>query len=136
MGGMMGFGGSGITPAQSAANQATEFQNEASATGLSLSTIVSGWAQGESLEQIATANGVSQTQLQTDMKAFQQTQLQDELDAMVTAGTITQAQATQRLAAIAAQQATMAANAGKTGQFGGHGRGPRSSTSTPSTTTN
>lgn len=126
LGGMMGLGG-GMTPAQSAAAQQTEFQNEASVTGLSLSTIADGWAKGESLQQIATANGVSQTQLQANLKNFQQTQLKAELDAMVAAGTITQVQETTRLATVATQQTKMTANAGK---VGGRGHGPRTATST------
>ena len=141
-GGGMGFGGFGggmmsaETPAVQAQNQATMFQNEASATGLSESVIVNGWAAGQSLEQVATANGVSQTQLQTDMKNFEQSQLNTELQAMVTNGTITQAQMTQRLQSIQTQQAAIKANAGTNSQgFRGRGHG-KTATSTPTTSGN
>jgi hypothetical protein len=135
---MGGFGGamSAETPAVQAQNQTTLFQNEASATGLSESVIVSGWAAGQSLEQVATANGVSQTQLATDMQNYEQSQLNTELQALVTNGTITQAQMTQRLQTIQTQQAAMKANAGKIGQgFRGKGRG-KTATSTPTSSSN
>lgn len=144
-----GFGGalSAVSPTDAATNQAAQFQAEASALGLGESVIVSGWAEGESLQQIATANGISPTQLQSDMKAYGASQQTAELQALVTNGTITQAQMTQRQAAIAAQEAAAQAamaNASGTWSGGGHGGfgGMRrhgsiqSTTSTGSTTTN
>lgn len=131
-GGQGGFGGgvNSVPPATWAANQATTFQNEATALGLSESIIVAGWAQGQSLEQIATTNGISASQYKTDMEAYAKSQQQADLDALVSAGTITSAQETSYLAAIAAQQAAAQAkmtarmqNASGTWPGGGRGHG-------------
>ena len=137
--GFMGGGAGGfstVSPTTSATNQAAQFQAEASETGLSESVIVAGWAQGESLSQIATANGITAAQLQASMKTYEAAQQNAELQALVTNGTITQAQMTQRLAAIAAQQAAMQTKmqnasgtwAGGSGGFGGM-RGHKAATS-------
>jgi len=147
--GFMGGGAGGfstVSPTTAATNQAAQFQAEASETGLSESIIVAGWAQGESLSQIATANGITAAQLQTGMKTYETAQQNAELQALVTNGTITQAQMTQRLAAIATQQAAMQTNmqnASGTWSGGGHGgfsgmRGHKASTSasTSGTTSN
>jgi len=128
---LMGFGGgfgdgggvSAVTPTTWAANQAMTFQNEATALGLSESFIVNGWAQGQSLEQIAAANGISASQYQADMKTYAQSQQKADLDALVAQGTIASAQETQYLAAQAAAQTalqTKMQNASGTWQ-GGHG---------------
>jgi hypothetical protein len=144
-----GFGGglTAVSPTDAATSQTAQFQAEASALGINESLIVSGWAEGESLQQIATANGISATQLQADMKTYEASQQNDELQALVTAGTITQAQMTQRLAATTAQEAAAAAAqtamavktanasgtwAGGHGGFGGMRRGGHA-TSTTST---
>src|SRR5271157_87409 len=73
-GGPMGFGGSmnSVSPTTWAANQATVFQNEATALGLTLTDITNGWAAGQSIEQIATAHNISSSQYQTDMKNYAQ----------------------------------------------------------------
>jgi hypothetical protein len=128
MGGMMGLGGS-LTPAQMAANQQTEFQNEATVTGLPAQTIAAGWAQGQSLQQIAQANGVSTATLQANLKSFRREQVKDELAALVSSGAITQAQSDARLQFV---QNPPASTSGKgIGMMGSrHGRGPKTSTST------
>lgn len=132
----MGFGAgnsiamSSVTPAEWAADQATQFQNEATALGLSESVIISGWAQGQSLEQIATANGISSSQYKTDMETYAKSQQQADLAALVSQGTITSAQESDYLAAIATQEAAAQAqmtarmqNASGTWQGGGRGFG-------------
>ena len=136
-----GFGGSfnAVSPADFATSQATQFQAEATALGLNESIIVNGWAAGDSLQQIATANGITAAQLQSDMKTYEANQQTADLQALVTAGTITQAQMTQREAAVAAQQSAMqTAMANASGTWaGGHGgfggRGKLAPTSTVST---
>jgi len=133
--GFMGGGAGGfstISPTTSATNQAAQFQAEASATGLSESVIVAGWAQGESLSQIATANGITAAQLQASMKTYRTAQQTAELQALVTNGTITQAQMTQRLASIATQQAARAA-AGSSSTGGHRGFGGRTAATSAST---
>ena len=123
--GQGGFGGglNTVSPATYATTQAAQFQAEASELGLSESVIVTGWAEGESLQQIATANGISQTQLQTDLKTYEASQQNADLQALVANGTITSAQMTQYLASIATRQAAaQTAMQNASGTFaGGHG---------------
>ncbi len=145
-GGPMSFGGGGmnsVSPTAWAANQATVFQNEATALNLPEATIVNGWASGQNIEQIATANGISSSQYQTDMKTYAQSEQKADLDALVTQGTITGAQETSYLGALATQQAAMQAkmqNASGTwqggrGEFGGM-RGHKPASTTANTGTN
>lgn len=139
-----GFGGAdAVSPAAWAANQTAQFQAEATALDLPVSTIVSGWAAGQSLEQIATANGISQSQFQTDMKNYAQSQENADLQALVSAGTITQSQMNQYVQAQATAQAnfqTKIQNASGTWKgFAGRGfgrmhAGAPSPTPTPTTT--
>ncbi|HEX4104493.1 MAG TPA: hypothetical protein VHZ04_03425 [Candidatus Paceibacterota bacterium] len=141
-GGFAGLGGgvSAVSPTDWASNQTAQFNAEASALNLPVSTIVSGWAAGESMEQIATANGISQTQYQTDMKNYAQSEESADLQALVSAGTITQAQMTQYQQAQATAQAnlqTKMQNASGTWSGGPGGRGfgkMRTSSSTPTAT--
>jgi len=128
VGGPMGFGGgvNSVSPTTWATNQATTFQNEAMALNLPEATIISGWASGENLQQIATANGISSSQYQTDMKTYAQSQQKADLDALVSQGTITSAQETSYLNALATQQAAMRTkmqNASGTWQGGSGGFG-------------
>jgi hypothetical protein len=129
-GGPGGFGGGAAitSPTTAATNLTAQFQAEAAETGLAESVIVAGWSQGQSLEQIAEANGISATQLQTDIKNYAQSQENAELQALVTNGTITQAQMNARLqfeATQAAKMQTAMSNASGTwpgGPRGGFGR--------------
>jgi hypothetical protein len=137
-GGMGGFGGGmgAASPTQSATDQATLFQNEASELGISESAIVSGWAQGQTLEQIATANGITAAQLKTDMQNFQKSQQQAQLQALVTNGTITQDQMNQRLQFEQAQQAKMASQMqNQKGRMGPRGSQAPATGTTPTTST-
>jgi hypothetical protein len=121
----VGFGGgfATISPSDYATNQATEFQNEASALGLSASIVTDGWAKGESIMQIATDNGIGTSTLQSDLKTYQQSQLTAQLQALVTNGTITQDQMNTRLA-FEEQQATQAPMSGGQGSHGPPGQRP------------
>ena len=140
---MMGFGpmmggfglGAGQTPAQAAADQTAAFQAMASATGLSVQTIAAGWSQGQSLAQIAEANGITAAQLRTDMQNYRLQQLKDELAALVANGTITQAQSDARLQFVQSQMANAPSGrgAGFGMGFGRHYRGFAGVTSTPGT---
>jgi hypothetical protein len=124
-----GFDGgfNSISPADYATNQATEFQDEANALGLSVSVVTDGWANGENLQQIATANGISTSTLQTDLSTYRTAQLTAQLQALVTNGTITQAQMATRLASEQAQATQMQNGAGN----GFRGPPPGAATSTP-----
>lgn len=129
-GGVFDGGFNSISPTDYATNQTAEFQNEASALGLSESVIVDGWARGESLSQIAAANGISTATLQTDLTTYRTAQLTAQLQALVTNGTITQAQMATRLASEQAQATRMQNGAGN----GFRGPPPGAVTSTPPAT--
>ena len=126
-----GFGGrfNTISPSEHATNQAAQFQAAANALGLSESVIIDGWSKGQSLEQIALANGISRSALESDLQKYHETQLTAYLQALVTNGTITQDQMNARLAFEAQRASQMR-------MHGGHGfRGPPSQTQGTTTTT-
>lgn len=135
------FGGAGeemfLTTDQLAADQAAIFQNEAKLLNINVSAVIAGWAQGQSLTQIATANGISEADLKTLLagsKIDPEQRMQAEIAAMVSAGTITQDQATARLAVLAAEKtkrdaeivahkANGTTGTSTPGMFGGRGHG-------------
>jgi len=103
-GGGFGFGASNVSPTEWASNQTTAFQNKASALGLSIDTIKNGWAAGKSIRDIATENGISESDLQVKIQAVRQAEMKARLQALVANGTITQAQMDQRLRFMETQQ--------------------------------
>lgn len=123
--GGFGFGGglNSVSATDYATDQATELQNEATVLGLGLSTVTDGWAKGESISEIASNNGISTSTLQTNLKAFQQSQLTARLQALVTNGTITQDQMNTRLA-FEEQQAAKAPMEGGPNAHGPPGQKP------------
>lgn len=130
--GGFGFGAPNISPTEWASNQATAFQNEASALGLSPDTIKNGWAAGKSLREIATENGISESDLQTKMHAVRQAEMKARLQALVANGTITQAQMDQRLQFMETQQSRIQSMI-KDGNAREFGRGHKKM-ATPTTT--
>ena len=97
--GIGGFGwfGTQLTPDEIVSRQQTAFQNEANLLGVSVDVVKSGWAQGKSLQQVATENGMTADQLQQKLKDVRLTQLKSQLQTLVNRGVITQAQADARL---------------------------------------
>jgi DNA-binding phage protein len=94
------------SPEQIAANQLTAFQHEAAMLGVSVDELKNEWAQGKSLEQIAQDHGITKEQLQQKMKDARVAQIKTSLQALVTNGVITQAQADARLQSIQNNRAT------------------------------
>ncbi len=94
-----GFGGFGmnIAPEEVATRQTEMFQNQANLLGLSVDVVKTGWAEGKTLFEIATANGITEAQLQEKFKAQRSAQLKSQLQTLVSKGVITQAQADKRL---------------------------------------
>ncbi len=108
-----GFGGvSNMTPEQIVTRQQTMFQNEANMLGLSVDIVKEGWAEGKSLLQIATDNGITKEALQQKMKDAQTAQLKSQLQTLVDQGVITQAQADKRMAFVSRQAANGKLNKG------------------------
>jgi hypothetical protein len=121
-----GFGGFGFganaTPDQIAERQQEMFQNEANMLGISVDAIKAGWAKGESLQQIASDNGITSDQLQAKMKDAAQSRLKSSLQALVDKGVITQAQADARLQFMQTKMQNASTNANHMGhRFHGFG---------------
>jgi transposase-like protein len=55
------------------------------------------WASGKNISEIAKENGITETQLQTKIQAERQEQQKERMDALVSQGVITRAQADQHL---------------------------------------
>lgn len=100
------------------------FEAQANLIGATVAEVKAAWAQGKSLEQLATEKGVTKEVLKTKMEAQRKAQLTTQLQALVSQGVITQAQADQRLSFVTTQATT---NAGKgkmkRGMMGGRAMG-------------
>ena len=93
-----GFGlGSNATPEEIAQQQTERFQQEAALLGTSVDEVKNAWAQGQTLEELANAKGITDEQLQAKMQAARKTEMAARLKTLVEKGVITQAQADQRL---------------------------------------
>lgn len=95
-GGMFGSG-PGVNSAEATANMQARFQNEAALLGVSVDVVKNGWAQGKTLEQIATENNINAEQLQQKLKDQRLSTMKTHMQSLVSAGVITQAQADSRL---------------------------------------
>jgi len=103
------------TPEEIAQRQTDMFTQQASLLGISVDAVKQGWAEGKNLPEIATANGISETDLEAKMEATAKQKQAEHLKALVDKGIITQVQADQRLKV---DQERMGNGMGK-----GHGRG-------------
>jgi hypothetical protein len=99
-----GFGGFGggmfggeLSADDIAARHEVMFAEHASLLGLSVDAVKSAWAEGKSLWELAEANGITKDALAAKMKEARTAQMKTHLQALVTKGVITQAQADQRL---------------------------------------
>ena len=93
-----GFGlGSNATPEEIAQQQTERFQEQASLLGATVNEVKDAWAQGQTLEELANAKGITDEQLQEKMQAARKTDMQSRLKTLVEKGVVTQAQADQRL---------------------------------------
>ena len=92
-----GMGMGRMDPEQFASTQQSKFQAEAELLGVSVDEVKNAWAQGKTLLEIAKDRNISEEQLQVKMKEVRVKQMKDSLQALVSKGIITQAQADQRL---------------------------------------
>ncbi len=81
--------------------------SEASILGISVDEMKTAWSQGKTLEDLATEKGITREQLAEKLKAAAETKQKETLQALVTKGYITQAQADARLTAMKTRQAEM-----------------------------
>jgi hypothetical protein len=109
------------TPEEIALHQKTMFEHQATMLGISADAVKAGWAEGKTLEEIATANGISATDLQARMLAERKKHHQTMLQSLVSQGVITQAQADQRLAAMETRAAAGKGMGMMMGRGFGHG---------------
>lgn len=92
------FGGvQNLSISQIIERQQDMFKKQASILGISEAVVKEGWSQGKTMREIAAENGITSEQLAAKMKAAQETQMKEHLQALVTNGVITQAQADSRL---------------------------------------
>lgn len=105
--GMGGKGGRGVHK-----NSGQMLTNAATILGSTKESLQAQIASGKDLKDIVAAAGISETDFRTKMDALRQTEVKTRLAAEVAAGTLTQAQADQRLADMAAHKGKM--------HFGGH----------------
>jgi hypothetical protein len=96
-GGLGRWSGAGGNSAEFATNLQNKFQNEANLLGISVDEVKTGWAQGKTLEQIAAEHNITTEQLQQKFKDQRLTNMKTNLQSLVSAGIITQAQADSRL---------------------------------------
>ena len=108
-GGMRGFGGFEKDPDQ----WLTRITTDAGMLGISVDEMKTAWAEGKTLDEVATAKGITKEQLAEKMKTAQEAKQKESLQALVTKGYITQAQADARLAAMKTRQTEMEAKRGE-----------------------
>lgn len=93
-----GFGPrAALPPAEVAQRQATVFAEQAKVLGVDVDVVKDGWADGESLHEIAREQGITPSQLAERMRLAKRTRLAAQLDALVANGVVTRAQADKRL---------------------------------------
>lgn len=103
--------------------QTTRFEEQASLLGVSVDDVKNAWASGKTMQDLAKEKGISETDLQAKIKAQREAQMKTHLQAMVSAGTITQAQADQRLTFMQNNQGKGVGRGGKGGRGIGMGMG-------------
>lgn len=92
-----GLWGKNISPEEVAAHHQTMFENQANLLGVEVSEVKAAWAEGKNMKELALEKGISEADLKAKMQAQMKKQHEERLQALVSAGVITQAQADQRL---------------------------------------
>jgi coproporphyrinogen III oxidase-like Fe-S oxidoreductase len=92
------FGGmQNLTSDQIVERQSDMFKKQALLLGVSEQVVKEGWSKGQTMKEIAVANGITEEQLKAKMKVAQEEQMKTHLQTLVSKGLITQAQADSRL---------------------------------------
>ncbi len=92
------FGGvANMADDQIAERQQDMFLKEANLLGVSIDVIKNGWADGKSIVQIASDQGIAKEALQQKMKDTRTAQLKSQLQTLVDKGVITKEQADKRM---------------------------------------
>ncbi len=93
----LGGGASSLTPDEIATRQQTMFDKQAQILGISASDVKDAWAAGKTFDQIITEKGLDKAAVEQRIKDAATVQMKAQLQALVTKGIITQAQADSRL---------------------------------------
>lgn len=104
--GGLGWWGSQVTPEQAAQQQQSMFQQQADILDINVDEVKNAWAQGKTLQQLATEKGMTNQQLQDKFKQLHEQKMKDQLQSLVSQNVITQQQADDRLKFLQSQQAT------------------------------
>lgn len=123
--GLHGFGfglGNNATPEEIATQATDRFQAEADLLGTDVNTVKNAWAEGKTVDELATQLGIDATTLEQKLKDQRLTRMKEHLQAMVDQGVITQAQADARLK-YQEQNAGQGFGCGAGGGKGRHGGG-------------
>lgn len=99
-GGMPGMGDFAHDPDQ----WLSRITADAAILGVSVDEMKTAWSQGKTLQDLATEKGITREQLAEKLKAAAETKQKEALQALVTKGYITQAQADARLAVMKTRQ--------------------------------
>lgn len=102
-----GHGGFGGDFANNPEQWLSRITSDAAILGISVDEMKTAWSQGKTLEDLATEKGLTRDQLAEKLKAAAETKQKETLQALVTKGYITQAQADARLNAMKTRQAEM-----------------------------
>ncbi len=118
------FGGFGnVDPDKTATRFQNMFQNQSQIHGDNVDELKEAWADGKTIKQLMDEKDITQEQVQARMKDAQLQQLKSQLQALVSKGVITQAQADKRLQAMQNQLQNSSGRKGKMGFMGfGFGR--------------
>lgn len=92
-----GFDLSNLTPQEIAQKQTDHFTKQAALLGVSVDEVKTAWAKGQTLQELATAKGITADQLKAKMQAQMEANQKARLQALVDQGVITQDQMNQRL---------------------------------------
>ena len=106
-------------------NMQARFESEAKILGVTTDEVKNAWADGKNIFDLAKEKGIATTTLKANMDAARDLEIKTKMDALVKAGTITQAQADKRIAAMKTNQAKKGADMknGKGGKRGGMHKG-------------
>lgn len=85
--------GPNSNPEQMAEAQNNRFTQQAALLEISVDEVKQAWAEGKTLQDVATARGITAEQLKEQIEAARNETMKKHLDALVQQGVITQAQA-------------------------------------------
>jgi len=107
------FFGGNLSDDERAQMQQKMFDEQANLLGISVDEVKNAWANGQNIFELAKAKGISEDVLKTKMEKLRSNRMKTGLQALVSKGVITQAQADARLKNMEAMK----------GKIGKHGKG-------------